>query len=315
MKRIMTSLPIPICGLFLGIVSLGNLYKLNSHILVGNIIGSVGMFLLLIMAIKIVAQLKSVLHSLTDMLTAAVAPTFPMAPLVSCTYLDNISGAHPFVTILWYLAVLIELSLVGYFAIKFVIIPTFSKFNVYPSWLIPFVGIGVITVTSANFNPLLGQIMFWLTFLGYVILFPTMIYRIFVVKHLPQATLPLITIIAAPAALTLEDYLLIFPHPNLILANFLLLFSQANLILALFLIQKSIRGPFYPSFSAFTFPLVLCGASLSLAAQTLHPFGPNSLFLSDLSTIETALISIVIAFVFVRYWQFIWQTSHENKNN
>ncbi len=96
----------------------------------------------------------------------------------------------------------------------------------------------------------------------YVALFPFVLHRL---RHvpLPEATQPLLTIMAAPASLCLTGYLASFDHPNFWLATGMLIFAQSLYFITLVSIRQYTRLSFYPSFAAFTFPLVISATALT----------------------------------------------------
>ncbi|HCT6938272.1 TPA: C4-dicarboxylate ABC transporter, partial [Enterococcus faecium] len=47
MKNFLKIIPIPICGLILGLASLGNLFKDYHHVALGNLTGGISMILMI----------------------------------------------------------------------------------------------------------------------------------------------------------------------------------------------------------------------------------------------------------------------------
>jgi exfoliative toxin A/B len=136
-------------------------------------------------------------------------------------------------TVIWVLAVIIHFGLMIFFVSRHLLPQQKEWQMIYPSWFVTFVGIGVIPVTSGKFVPALGQPLFWLAFVIYVAVFPFVLHRVRTIP-LPEATQPLLTIIAAPASLCLTGYLASFTHPNLAFATGMLIFAQCLYFLTLF---------------------------------------------------------------------------------
>lgn len=73
MRLFLKKLPLPICGLILGIVSLGNLFKAIGLTLIGNLWGIIGLGLILLVIAKIVIHFKHSFADLQDPVIASVA--------------------------------------------------------------------------------------------------------------------------------------------------------------------------------------------------------------------------------------------------
>ena len=107
MKHFLKAVPIPMCGLILGLASLGNLMKAFNFVTVGNVMGIVaGAMMLLILARILFLPLHS-LNDLKNPIVASVAPTFTMALMVLCTYLTITPGLTTLAAIIWLAAVVI----------------------------------------------------------------------------------------------------------------------------------------------------------------------------------------------------------------
>ncbi|WP_368251764.1 TDT family transporter [Enterococcus sp. 2201sp1_2201st1_B8_2201SCRN_220225] len=306
MKHFLKAVPIPMCGLILGLASLGNLMKAFQFTAVGNAMGIVaGCLMILILARLFFLPL----HSLSDLknpIVASVAPTFTMALMVLCTYLTITPGLTAIATIIWFVAVVVHYLLVFYFTYNFVIKPQVGISHVFPSWFIVFVGMGVVAVTSPSFSLAVGQLNFWIALVFYVLLLPIIIYRVFVHKQMPEATLPLMTIVAAPGSLCLTGYLKSFTEPNATLAIALLLVSQILYYVMLSKITR-LRLNFYPSFAAFTFPLVISAIAITTFNQVFAPVGTIGILLSLLSIFETIVATAAVFFVLAHYLHFLYK--------
>lgn len=305
MKEFLKCVPISICGLILGLASLGNLVKEYGHLRLGNGMGICAGILLLPVLAKLIVTFTHAKQGLEDPVIASVAPTFTMAVMVLCTYLLQIEGIAPFVKYLWVLAILGHYGLMAVFTFRFLIKPSVKLAHLYPSWFIVYVGLGVIAVTSGRFSPLTGQINFWIGLFTYLVLLPLIIYRVFKIKNMPDPTLPLITIISAPGSLELTGYLKAFPHPQLGLVLLLLLLSQVLYGFILTRLVKLLPLPFYPSYAAFTFPLVISAFAATEAARYLSAAGYSAEWLELLAKSETLLAAAVVLFVLIHYLNFL----------
>ncbi|MEY8445553.1 TDT family transporter [Enterococcus ratti] len=311
MKNFLKVIPIPICGLILGLASLGNLFKEYHLIRLGNVIGGISIILLSLMLIKLFLLFEHTKKMLHDPIIASVSPTFTMSLMVVCTYFASFSSIAPLVRWIWLCAVIFQVILVFYFTYHHVIKADLSIEAIYPSWFIIYVGFGVITVTAGNFYPIIGQIFFWLSLTCYVFLLPIIIHRIFFVRNMAHPTLPLITIVAAPGSLCLTGYLKNFGQPSLYLVVILFVLSQILYFIVLSMLPHLLKLNFYPSYAAFTFPLVISATALSSTVRYFDSLGmPNNL-LNILKVVELLIATGMVLYVLVHYILYLLK---EHKN-
>ena len=305
MRDFLKTIPIPICGLILGLATIGNVLKNYQFILLGNSFGVIAGLLFSAVLLKVCLTFHHVHASLTDPIIASVAPTFTMGTTVLCTYLLQIQIIAPVIKYLWLLAIIVHYYLMAYFTYHFLIKPSVTIEHLYPSWFIVYVGIGVISVTSGNFFPLIGQVNFWVGLFFYLLLLPLIIKRVFLFKKMAEATLPLVTIIAAPGSLELTGYLKAFSDPQLFLVISLLILSQILYWFIIFQVVKMIRLPFYPSYAAFTFPLAISAFAAKSASDFFKEIGQSFLLMDLLAVVETSLAVIMIIYVGGHYLHFL----------
>lgn len=305
MKEFLKIVPIPMCGLILGLASLGNLVKGYGYLALGNGMGICAGLLMVLVLAKVVLTFSHAKKGLEDPIVASVAPTFTMALMVLCTYLLQIDAIASYVKYLWFVVILIHYGLMALFTFRFLIKPSVKWEHLYPSWFIVYVGLGVVAVTSGSFSPVVGQVNFWIGLFTYLVLLPFIIYRVFKVQNMPDPTLPLITIIAAPGSLELTGYLKAFDHPQFSLVLLLLVLSQVLYGFIWTRIIKLFSLPFYPSYAAFTFPLVISAFAATEAAHFLAESGYAADWLRVLSGVETVIAGAVVLFVLGHYLNFL----------
>ena len=138
----------------------------------------------------------------------------------------------------------------------------------------------------------------------YVALFPFVLHRL---RHvpLPEATQPLLTIMAAPASLCLTGYLASFDHPNFWLATGMLIFAQSLYFITLVSIRQYTRLSFYPSFAAFTFPLVISATALTKYIAAFAQNGTVHDLMSVLQWGEWIAATLMLVFVTGHYLHFL----------
>ena len=119
---------------------------------------------------KIIFTMKHALSTLDDPIIASVSPTFTMALMVICVFLDRIFTNAAWINVLWIGAVILHFILMIYFVAVHIFPTKIELEHIYPSWFITFVGIGVIPNTSQLFINELGKIV-----LGSVVLLFTLV--------------------------------------------------------------------------------------------------------------------------------------------
>lgn len=314
LKNFLKNVPIPICGLILGLSSLGNLIKVYGYITIGNILGGCAFILLILVLAKIILTFSHTKKSLTDPIVASVSPTFTMAIMVLSTYIFQNPSFQEIAKLIWFIAIIMQYLLMIFFIYNFLIRPSVEIEHLYPSWFIIFVGIGVIAVTSSNYFPLIGKINFWIGLFFYCLLLPLIIYRVFHIKNMPVATFPLVTIIAAPGSLELTGYLNSFNNYNIDLVLVLLTISQVLYwfiilqMIRLFIlahVKKLFHFPFYPSYAAFTFPLVISATAITTVANKFHSELYNVYIILGVAKFETLVAFVICLYVLYKYAHYL----------
>lgn len=305
MKDFLKIIPIPICGLILALVSLGNLLKIDGLPKFGNAVGLIGIALMGLVVFKVIFTFKHTLSHMNNHIVASVAPTFTMALMVICTYFLEFEAIQPYLSYIWLGIVFLQFVLMLYFAYFFLLSKSVEIHHVYPSWFIIFVGIGVISITSSNFYPEFGRWIFWLALSFYLLLLPIILYRVVHVKNMEESTLPLITIIAAPGSLCLTGYLNAFDNENILLVTLLIVLSQGLYFVILTKLPKLLAIDFYPSYAAFTFPLVISAMAITTAANFYIERGYTAYLLHWVAALESILAFMIVFYVLFKYIHYL----------
>ncbi|HAP15271.1 MULTISPECIES: TDT family transporter [Lactococcus] len=295
-------IPIPICGLILGMVSLGNLLYSKGYPVLGNFFDLAGLFFMTLILMKLIFTMRHLIESLKDPIIGSVSPTFTMAWMVICVFLNRVFPHSPLVYLIWLIAVLLHFVLMAYFIALHIIPQKVGMHHVYPSWFITFVGLGVIPNTATAFNLEIGRIVLWPALLFYFILLPIIGHRIFIFKKMHESTLPLITILTAPGSLCLAAYLTVMDHKSTLFVFSLFVLSQFIYLITVVLIIPLLRLPFYPSYAAFTFPLVISATAVSLLSKN---YPDLNFLLTPLATIELFIAFLAVSYVLIRYTYFL----------
>ncbi len=310
--KLVKKIPLPITGLSLGLAALGNLVqitpKMANTLEFFNISASfslklrfilhlISAIIFLALTVKILSDFSSFKNEMNNPVTASVFPTYSMNLMLLAAWLKPYIGV--FAVILWYAAILLHVLLIIYFSVKFLCKHELK--TVLPSWFIVYVGIAVASVTAPLFDAVpIGQFCFYWGITWTIGLFIVVAIRYAKLGHGPEPTKPLLVICAAPIALCLAGYRNSFPVKNQTVLWVLLISSQATFCFMFFQMLRLLRLPFYPSFSAFTFPIVISGLSAKLA---LHELFRKADFRVQawLIAVETLVACLIVFYCLIKY--------------
>lgn len=290
-------IPLPITGLILAMFVLGNLLQSDSQ-LAHDGLGILATLLLGVITLRISADRQQFKSELQQPVPASVFPTYSMSLMVFSTY---IAAFHSQIALLvWIFGILLHLFLLLLFTKRWSF--DFHIENVYPSWLIVYIGIVTASVTAPIHQQfLVGQLFFLLGASLIVAVLPLVLYRVYKVKKIPSVLRANITIICAPVSLLLAGYLNSFATPHKGVFFGLLLISQLLYFFILIQVPSFFTKAFLPSFSAFTFPTVITALSLKAAGKYLAAQNVSIPFFSVLLRFEMILAGLFITYVFLGY--------------
>lgn len=301
MEQLIKKYPLPVSGLMLGLAAAGNLVKPYGegwH----NAFGLMSGILFVLLVVKIVKHPNDVLEDLNNPVAASVFPTFSMSIVILSTYIKQYSGAAAFV--IWCAGVAMHVVLILWFTRKFLLKLNIKQ--VFPSWFIVYVGSAAASVTAPVFRmENAGQAAFWFGFGAYIMLLPVILYRVAVVRQMPEQTLPTLAIFSAPASLLLTGYMNSFGTKNFSIVLFLLALSVIMYIAVMAMMPKLLRLRFCPSYSGFTFPLVISATAVKLACGYLSEYGITFASLNYLSKFQEAAAVAAVIYVLLKYVLFL----------
>ena len=256
--NIIKNLPTPIAGLALGSAALGNLLQPYSSSL-QLLFNLLSLIIIVLLTIKFVLGFDKLKKEMENPVVATVMATYPMSIMLLASFSKKYIGLLSMPV--WIIGIFLDFCVVCYAIYNFIIKERHIS-KIYPTWFITFVGPAVVTVTAINYNlEMLGLIYFYFSYINYLVLLPFVLYRVYKYKHYKDGDYPTITVFSAPGGLLLASYMIgVTQKSNIILA---ILIPLTILLFIFILIQLPylIKRKFYPSFSAFTFPLVICAIS------------------------------------------------------
>lgn len=296
--NIIKNIPIPIAGLILALVSLGNLLN-DIHPYLKYLFGTIGLIFLALLLLKVILYPKIIKNDLKNPIILSSSGTFSMSLMVLSTYLI------PFIPLLgysvWIIGIILHLLLIIFFTYHFVI-RNFNISNVYPTWWIVYVGITMAAITSHAHNvEEIGFIFFIIGFISMILTLPLVIYRYLKNKNIPEINKPLICIFTAVLSIIIVGYLNSSQNPS---QNFVLILYSISCIFYLFSLYKFISYrnlDFYPTFAAFTFPFVISALSTK---ETYSLIKPN-IVLANVLSLETVIAIVIVCYVLLRYLKFL----------
>lgn len=312
MKDLLKKLPLPITGLMLGFAALGNLIQSHSQGL-RSVFGVISLIIFILVLLKIFTFSNGVKEALNNPVVASVFPTFSMSMMLYATYFKPYSQG--LANVFWFGGIILHVILMIWFTNKFVAGGNYNIKKVFPSWFIPYVGIAVASVTAGAVGmQSIGRIAFWFALISFLVLLVIVLKRVILVKEMAEATIPTIAILAAPASLCLAGYMNSFKTKSIALVYILLIISQVLYWAVILYMPKILKLQFYPSYSGFSFPLVISGLALKLTNGFLTKLGNPISFLPTLVTIEEIIAVIACVYILIRYHGFLFAKEKSQSN-
>lgn len=296
--NLIKNIPIPICGLILALLSLGNLTQ-DIHPYLRYFFGGIGLIFLILIILKILFYPKSIKEDFKNPIIVSSSGTFSMSLMLLSTYVIQFNSTLAYA--LWICGIALHILLMIYFTYHF-IVHNFDISNVYPSYWIVFVGITMGAITS-NVHEIeeIGFIFFIIGFIAMLTTSPLIIYRYIKKPDVPEVNKPLICIFTALLSILIVGYL---NSAQNISVEFITILYAFACIIYIFALSKFIEYrnlDFYPSFAAFTFPFVI---SALATKGVLTKIGYGTI-LNPILKIETAIAILIVLYILIRYSKFL----------
>ena len=296
--NIIKNLPTPIAGLALGSVALGNMFQIYSATL-QTIFSLLSLIIIILLTIKFFLYSDKLKEEMKNPVLATVLATYPMSIMLLSSFFKKYIGLYSLPT--WIIGICLDICVVSYATYNFIIKDKHIK-NIYPTWFITFVGPAVVTVTAINYNvEIVGLIFFYFSLINYLLLLPFVLYRVYKYKHFNEGDYPTITVFSAPGGLLLASYMIGVTQKNNFILAILIPLTVLLFIFVLIQLPHLLNRKFYPSFSAFTFPLVICAIAIQKTG-IYYQLGDFSILkiLIHLSELLAIIIVIYIWYGFIK---------------
>ena len=292
------NIPIPISGLILALLSLGNLLQ-DIHPSLRYLFGSLGVIFLILIILKVIIYPQEIRNDFKNPVIVSSSGTFSMSLMILSTYLIGIIPSIAYT--IWIIGICLHILLMIYFTYHF-IIGNFNINTVYPTYWIVYVGITMAAITSHTHSvEEIGFIFFVIGFAAMVITLPLVIYRYLKYNNIPDMNKPLICIFTALLSILIVGYLNSAQNINSSFLIGLYLIACIFYIFAFYKFLEYKNLEFYPSFSAFTFPFVIS----ALATTGVMDLISSNRFLNGILSVETAIATIIVIYVLIKYIKFL----------
>ena len=312
MKHLFQSIPIPMSGVMLAFVSLANLLHALDATVLAHISFFIGVVLFLSLIGKLVFSTKTVVIEMKNPIIASVSPTFTMGTLALSSGLANYGISPTVIHALWILAAVTQIFIICYFIKMFIWKKSVTIANIFPSWLILFVGTAVMPLTSGDLTGRFTHGVLIFAICAFVVIVPIVILRGFIRKDLPEPTMPMLTILTAPSSLCLAAYIVQFNSSSTVILTLYTL-AQILFLLVLTKLPSLLKLPFYPSYAAFTFPLVITATATN---EFMHAFqfeGTVKTVLTGYFALQLILAICIVVYVLIRYISYLSVQLHEKR--
>ena len=295
-------MPIPICGVILGLFGLGNLLQSYSEG-VRMCCGIIALILLILFIISVIADFGKFTENMKNPIMASVFCTFPMALKLCAVYFKPwLKGAS---TAIWYIALILHVVLIIYFTAKFIFKLELPK--VFASYFIVYAGIAMAAMTAPAFEATgIGTVTFWFALITVVIMMVIATVRYVKIPNAPDPAKPLICIYTAPISLCIAGYIQSVMPKSLPFLKVLWVVATVLFVFALIKFLQYLKLPFFPSYAAYTFPFVISAIASKQLMMCSMNMGSPMPWLKPIVLIETIVAVITTLYALVRYLMFLF---------
>ena len=301
MKETIQRVPIPVCGVALGMAALGNLLQSGSQG-IRNACGAISGLLLVLALLKAAFFPQLVREDLKNPVTASVS-AFPMALTLLSVYLQPRLGWGAYG--LWLFALGLHAVILVCFTGRFLF--KLKMEQVFASYFIVYVGIASSAVTAPAYGRQdLGAALVCFALAALAALFVLITWRYIRFPQTPESAKPLLCIYTAPTNLCIVGYIQSVETKSPALLLFLLGLAAPLYLFALRQAIRCLKMPFYPSYAAFTFPFVVSAVAVGQSIACLAELGVSAPWLEYPALAETAIAAGLTFYTLARYLGFLF---------
>lgn len=297
MKTNIEKLPISIGGAILGITAMGNLIH-DFFPYSREFCGLIATFLLMLVIIKLFKYPETFKEDLNNPVLASVIATLSMALMLLSNFIYPYIG-YGFAIIIWVFACLLHIGFVVNYIFKFVF--HFDITDYTAGSFVVFAGIQMIAISAPTFHQeFIGTIAFWISFLCVILVFITVTYRYLNVE-VPKQTKPIIGVYAAPFSLCAVGYLSSVTPNNFYLVMSFYIITKILYVMVLVKFYEYRNFPFYPTYAAYTFPIVINAVTTLQTMKYLTKQGITLQYMEYELIIEIIIAILLVSYVTIHY--------------
>ncbi|WP_292473858.1 TDT family transporter [Methanosphaera sp.] len=297
MKTDIEHLPISIGGPILGIAAMGNLlYDFFPHS--REVCGFISALLFILVIIKLYKYPKYFKEDLDNPVLASIIATLSMALMLISNFIYPYMGYSTAIS-LWIFAVLIHICFVINYIIKFVL--HFDITDYTAGSFVVFAGVQMIAITAPTFHQeFIGTIAFWFSFICVILVFLAISYRYLTIS-VPEPTKPVIGVYAAPFSLCAVGYLASVSPNNFYLVISFYVITKILYIMVLCKFIQYWKLPFYPTYAAYTFPIVINAVTTLFTMKYLSKIGIVLPYMQYELIIEIIIAILLVSYVLAHF--------------
>ena len=263
--KLIKRIPIPFCGVALGLAAAGNLLQSTFPVL-RPVFGIASAVVLVLFLLKLILFFPAVREDLKNPVQASVSGTFCMACMLLSVYIKplvSIAGE-----VLWFAAVVLNILLILYFSIRFM--KKMKPAEYHASFYIVYVGIATASISAPAWNmQLIGKVIAVFALVAFLLMVIPVTWRYLKGGPVPPAAKPLFVVSAAPASLCIVAIKNAFGASWAIPMILLFILGTVLYVPAVILAIRKAFTTFFPSFAAFTFPLVISAIATTVIRSLL----------------------------------------------
>jgi len=289
--------PVPVCGLALAFASLDMFLSQNYKFYTFSICALISVILIVLFTLRAVLDIDGLRKELNSPVVFGVLPTYCMTLMLLSSYAYKYIGQMA--VLIWASAVVLSFVMMFFFVKKFVL--GLDIKNVFPSWFVMFIGFIAASVTSPIFGvTAIGKVILFAGLIMYFIITPIILYRVVVIRGIPEPAVPNIAIFAAPMNLCIVGYFMAFgADVNGTAVAVMSAIGIVSYAAVLVCLPFLLRIKFHPSYAAFTFPLVISMVSIRRLG-VFYGVSNNGVF-SAFQTLTVIIAVLMVAYVFIRF--------------
>ena len=295
-------MPISIGGVILGLTAMGNLFY-DYFMYSREICDLISTFLFILVLIKLVKYPETFKEDLNNPILASIIATLSMTLMLYSNYLYFYMGSYSM--LLWVIAIMLHIFFVINYIVKF-----FNKLDISDftaGSFVVFAGIQMIAITAPTFNQeFIGTICFWISFILVVLVFLIVTYR-YIKIPVNNQTKPIIGVYAAPFSLCSVGYLSSVAPNNLIMVVGFYIMTKILYIIVLEKFIEYRHFPFYPTYAAYTFPIVINTITTLKTIKFLKNNGINLWFMQYELMIEMIIAILLVTYILIQFLMNIFE--------